>query len=152
MSFPASLYLEAPYYAVIFTSTRRASPISTSTQSYSETAARMLELAARQPGYLGVESLSDTSPSTAPAPNLAVLSNSINEHDEREKVAGDQDSIVIRSITISYWRTEEDVKTWKREVEHLQAQRRGREEWYESFELRVARVERGYGFPRKTKL
>lgn len=40
-----------PYYAVIFTS------VSTdNTQGYAETAARMIELASQQPGYLGIES------------------------------------------------------------------------------------------------
>eukprot|EP00831_Metopus_contortus_P078665 TRINITY_DN7657_c0_g4_i1.p2 TRINITY_DN7657_c0_g4~~TRINITY_DN7657_c0_g4_i1.p2 ORF type:complete len:177 (-),score=34.40 TRINITY_DN7657_c0_g4_i1:408-938(-) len=40
-----------PYYAVIFTSVRTAT-----TLGYDETAARMLELAADMPGFLGVES------------------------------------------------------------------------------------------------
>lgn len=41
-----------PYYAVIFTSLRRAGP----DDGYGEMAARMEELAGRQPGFLGVES------------------------------------------------------------------------------------------------
>lgn len=44
-----------PYYAVVFTSVRTADDPS----GYEETAARMVELAARQPGYLGVESVRD---------------------------------------------------------------------------------------------
>lgn len=40
-----------PYYAVIFTSLRTAVD-----EGYGDTAARMMELAARQPGFLGVES------------------------------------------------------------------------------------------------
>ncbi len=40
-----------PYYAVIFSSEQ-----SDDLDGYAETAARMLELAALQPGYLGVES------------------------------------------------------------------------------------------------
>jgi heme-degrading monooxygenase HmoA len=40
-----------PYYAVIFTSLRTEGD-----DGYSEMAKRMAELAARQPGYLGVES------------------------------------------------------------------------------------------------
>lgn len=40
---------ETPYVAVIFTS------VTADTTGYGETAARMLELAAAQPGYLGVE-------------------------------------------------------------------------------------------------
>ena len=42
---------EPPYYAVIFTSLR-----SDADKGYADTAARMLELAAQQPGFLGVES------------------------------------------------------------------------------------------------
>lgn len=41
----------APYYAVIFTSLR-----TETIEGYSETAQRMVELAAQQPGFLGVES------------------------------------------------------------------------------------------------
>ena len=40
-----------PYYAVIFTSLQ-----TEDLEGYAQTAARMLELASRQPGYLGVES------------------------------------------------------------------------------------------------
>jgi heme-degrading monooxygenase HmoA len=40
-----------PYYAVIFSSLQ-----SEDLEGYAETAARMLELAAQQPGFLGVES------------------------------------------------------------------------------------------------
>ncbi|GGB93629.1 polysaccharide biosynthesis protein [Marinobacterium zhoushanense] len=42
---------EPPYYAVIFTSVRTEDD-----NGYSEMAARMVELASRQPGFLGVES------------------------------------------------------------------------------------------------
>lgn len=40
-----------PYYAVIFTSVS-----SDDSEGYGETAARMVELAEQQPGYLGIES------------------------------------------------------------------------------------------------
>ena len=43
---------EPPYYAVIFTSVRRAGD----DDAYGLTSARMIELAAQQPGFLGVES------------------------------------------------------------------------------------------------
>ncbi|WP_447895768.1 antibiotic biosynthesis monooxygenase family protein [Vreelandella sp. GE22] len=42
---------EPPYYAVVFTSIR-----TDDEQGYAEMAARMMELAAEQPGFLGVES------------------------------------------------------------------------------------------------
>jgi heme-degrading monooxygenase HmoA len=48
-------------------------------------------------------------------------------------------------ITVSYWRDEGSIARWKRDGEHLVAQARGRKEWYEAYELRVARVERAHG-------
>ena len=45
---------QPPYYAVIFSSQESAD-----TAGYGNTAQRMLELAAQQPGYLGVESARD---------------------------------------------------------------------------------------------
>lgn len=44
-----------PYYAVIFSSQRRV----VADDGYDQTAGRMVELAALQPGYLGVESARD---------------------------------------------------------------------------------------------
>ncbi|MEO8000845.1 MAG: antibiotic biosynthesis monooxygenase, partial [Arenimonas sp.] len=79
---------------------------------YGATADRMVELAAQQPGYLGVESVRDN------------------------------DGF---GITVSYWQTEEHILGWKRNAEHSLARERGRNEWYEHFELRIARVERAYG-------
>jgi heme-degrading monooxygenase HmoA len=54
MSHIASTTPEPPYYAVIFTSRRRMGD-----GGYSATAERMVELAARQRGFLGVESSRD---------------------------------------------------------------------------------------------
>lgn len=46
---------EPPYYAVIFTSQR-----TDGDRGYADMATRMVELAAQQPGYLGVESVRDS--------------------------------------------------------------------------------------------
>ena len=51
-------------------------------------------------------------------------------------------------ITVSYWRDEAAILAWTRDTEHEKAQRGGREAWYERYEVRVARVERAYGFAR----
>jgi len=51
-------------------------------------------------------------------------------------------------ITVSYWRDEASIKSWKTNVDHLAAQQLGREKWYDAFRVRVARVEREYGFSR----
>ncbi len=97
-----------PYYAVIFV----ANPAD-DMRDYDATVARMAELAAGMPGYLGIEFA-------------------------REAAGGE--------IVVSYWRDEAAIAGWKQHVEHLAAQRRGREQWYASYSIRVARVEREYGF------
>lgn len=96
----------APYYAVIFTSLR-----TDGDNGYGTMADEMNELAAQQPGYLGVESAKDG-----------------------------------LGITISYWRTLEDIKNWKANTRHLIAQKTGREKWYEEYKVRICKVERDYGF------
>lgn len=51
-------------------------------------------------------------------------------------------------IAVSYWATDDDARAWKRVLEHSEAQRLGRERWYASYRVRIARVEREYGFTR----
>ena len=51
-------------------------------------------------------------------------------------------------ITVSYWRSLEDIANWKRVADHLEAQRQGREKWYATYKTRIAKVERDYGFER----
>jgi len=48
-------------------------------------------------------------------------------------------------ITVSYWADVESIKAWKSNVEHLKAQKKGREEWYSEFRVRISKVEREYG-------
>ncbi len=95
-----------PYYAVIFTSVRTADD-----NGYAEMADRMAELAAQQPGYLGIESA-------------------------RNEVG----------ITVSYWESLDAIRHWKANIEHLVAQRLGREKWYSAYKTRVCLVERDYGW------
>jgi heme-degrading monooxygenase HmoA len=103
--------LRPPYYAVIFASQRNAHDEA----GYGDSAQQMVELAQRQPGYLGVES-------TRGADGFG--------------------------ITVSYWQTEEAILAWRRHLEHTAIRERGRSDWYDRYELRVARVERGYGWSR----
>ncbi|QDZ29987.1 antibiotic biosynthesis monooxygenase [Noviherbaspirillum sp. UKPF54] len=95
-----------PYYAVIFTSLR-----TDGDNGYADTARRMVELAAQQPGFLGIESV--------------------------------RDGI---GITVSYWESPEAIRAWKANAEHQLAQERGRGDWYSAYRIRIARVERDYGF------
>jgi heme-degrading monooxygenase HmoA len=94
-------------YAVIFASQRAGGDAA----AYVAMADRMVELAAQQPGYLGVESIRDA------------------------------DGF---GVTISYWESEQAIRNWRANTEHLQAQRRGKSDWYARFDLRVCRIERAY--------
>ena len=48
-------------------------------------------------------------------------------------------------ITISYWTDIDSIKNWKANLDHKEAQRLGHEKWYESFKVRISKVERDYG-------
>ena len=50
------------------------------------------------------------------------------------------------SIAVSYWDSDETIRAFKELAEHLIIQKRGRETYYKSYKVRVARVERDYGF------
>ena len=49
-------------------------------------------------------------------------------------------------ITVSYWESLQSIALWKDQTEHLMAQRQGRERWYESYHIRICKVEREYEF------
>ncbi|MEY4764446.1 MAG: hypothetical protein RI907_1119 [Pseudomonadota bacterium] len=49
-------------------------------------------------------------------------------------------------ITVSYWQDLDSIARWKAQATHLQAQALGKSDWYEGFELRIAKVERAYNF------
>lgn len=99
-----------PYYVVTFASQR-----TDGDHGYGAMAEEMVALAAKQPGYLGVES------------------------------ARGADGF---GITNSFWADEASIRAWKAEVDHLEAQRRGRTEWYSAYAVRVGRIERAYGMGR----
>jgi heme-degrading monooxygenase HmoA len=48
-------------------------------------------------------------------------------------------------VTVSYWESEDAIKSWKAISEHRIAQERGKTRWYAGYFLRVAKVERDYG-------
>lgn len=49
-------------------------------------------------------------------------------------------------VTVSYWSDLEAIATWKRDAEHLEAQKQGRQLWYDRYRVRISRVERDYDF------
>lgn len=54
------------------------------------------------------------------------------------------------AITISYWESLEAISNWKANLDHLDAQRQGKERWYQWYKTRICLVEREYEFSRKT--
>ena len=49
-------------------------------------------------------------------------------------------------ITVSYWESLEAIKNWKANLDHLEAQQKGRSIWYKSYKARIAKIEREYEF------
>ncbi len=50
------------------------------------------------------------------------------------------------AITISYWKSLEAIANWKANLDHLDAQRRGKQQWYQWYKVRICKVEREYEF------
>jgi heme-degrading monooxygenase HmoA len=49
-------------------------------------------------------------------------------------------------ITVGYFRDADALTQWRSNAEHRAAQRRGQAQWYQSYTLHVAKVERSSGF------
>jgi len=52
-------------------------------------------------------------------------------------------------ITVSYWKDLESIRNWKENAEHAIAREKGRKTWYKNYKVRIAKVERDYGFERE---
>lgn len=71
----------------------------------------------------------------------------------RELAPGQFGSLDFQSVTegndevaLSYWPDEESIRGWKSHAEHVLAQELGRERWYDSYIVQVARITREYRF------
>ena len=47
-------------------------------------------------------------------------------------------------IAVSYWESLEAISAWKANLSHRLAQKRGREDWYSWYKVRICKVEREY--------
>lgn len=47
-------------------------------------------------------------------------------------------------LSLSFWESEEAVKSWREQVEHRQAQQKGYKDYFDSYRIRVAGVFRDY--------
>lgn len=52
-----------------------------------------------------------------------------------------------KGITISYWTDRQAIRNWKSQVDHLQAQKLGRLDWYETYMVQIAEVGEAYNGP-----
>lgn len=107
-------------------------------------------------------------PSLAPTPEppyYAVIFTSVlrdvTDHDY-EKIAKEMVDLVAQQkgflglesfrdadgvgVTISYWKDEASIKAWKEDVRHKAAQDAGYQRFYKCFKMRIALVERDYGW------
>lgn len=53
-----------------------------------------------------------------------------------------------KGVTISYWEDLNAIKAWKQNPEHQSAQELGKNQWYQSYSIEIARIESGYSFER----
>lgn len=53
-------------------------------------------------------------------------------------------------ISVSYWKSLEDIKNWKQQSEHQLAQKFGKATWYRFYKVRICKVEREYEYGSKT--
>ena len=89
------------------------------TAGYIEMANKMETLAKQQKGYLGIDSA------------------------RNEKSSKLSDAL---GITVSYWESIDAIKNWKTNTQHLFAQQKGREQWYNWYNVKICKVEREYEF------
>ncbi|WED27606.1 antibiotic biosynthesis monooxygenase [Vibrio sp. DW001] len=47
-------------------------------------------------------------------------------------------------LSLSFWESEEAVKSWREQVEHRQAQKKGYKDYFDDYRIRVASVDRDY--------
>lgn len=104
----------------------------------------MSEIAATpKPPYYAVIFTSELSEDTEGYSDMA--EKMVQLAQEQEGFLGFESARESLGLSVSYWKDEASIVAWKKQSEHLQVQKEGRERWYKHFRLRVAKVERDYG-------
>ena len=99
---------------------------------------------------------------TPKPPYYAVIFSSIRKNDDSEyhstakrmdELAKEQPGFLgfetardILGISVSYWDSLEAIQQWKNNAEHKIAQEKGIKDWYKTYIVRIAKVEREYTF------
>lgn len=96
-----------------------------------------------------------TIPNTGEAANYAMTAQKIHELAQQQDGYLGDDSARGRDglgITVSYWKSEEDIQNWKRNLDHVAAQTAGQQKWYADYHIHIARVDRHYAMPSRGNL
>ncbi|WJG11223.1 antibiotic biosynthesis monooxygenase [Aliiglaciecola sp. LCG003] len=99
---------------------------------------------------------------TPQPPYYAVIFTSILANDSEEYAETSEQMLTLASqmdgylgidsarqevgISVSYWRDIESIRAWKANTEHQKAQQSGKHNWYKSYQVRIAKVEKHYSF------
>ncbi len=65
---------------------------------------------------------------------------------EQEGFLGIESARENLGITVSYWKDLDSIKNWRANSEHQFAQQKGYQTFYQSFAVRICKVERDYFF------
>jgi len=100
--------------------------------------------------------------STPEPPYYAVIFSSIRENDDSEYqvMANKMDGLAkiqsgflgfetardVLGVSVSYWEDLDAIRNWKMNVDHIEAQNKGKSDWYKTYKVRIAKVEREYSF------
>ena len=49
-----------------------------------------------------------------------------------------------KEIAISYWENMGHIKSWKNNIQHLEAQELGRNKWYSSYKIEITKIGHSY--------
>ena len=99
---------------------------------------------------------------TPEPPYYAVIFTSIKSHEDNEYEKMSKEILEILKnqegflgfesareeigITVSYWKNLDSIKKWRNNPLHKQAQKLGKNLWYERYKVRIAKVEKEYEF------
>ncbi|MCF6349647.1 MAG: antibiotic biosynthesis monooxygenase [Flavobacteriaceae bacterium] len=76
------------------------------------------------------------------------ISNKMLELAKKQKGFIDIESLKEgkNGITVSYWESMADIRAWNTNERHNEAQKGGKETWYDKFTVRICEVMREYSF------
>lgn len=52
-------------------------------------------------------------------------------------------------LSLVYWEDDETLRAWRNDIRHVEAQRAGRDRWYDYYRIDVAHIERSSRFLRE---